>query len=241
MQIFLWILLAVAAVPVLFFLTVAVSVLFVRGDREYTSDNAYFRCLLKMTVWLIVRCCRIRLHISGLEKLPEGRFLLTGNHLSAFDPLVQWYAMPDKQLAFLSKKENLCIPVFGKLARRCCTRAIDRENPRNALKTIAGAAELIAADAVSVGVYPEGTRSKTGALLPFHNGVFKVAQKANVPIVVAVLQGTEQIRKNAPWRSTDVYLDIADVIPAQEVCARKTAELGERVRESILEICEKMR
>lgn len=66
--------------------------------------------------------------------------------------------------------------------------AIDRENPRNALLTIEKAAKLIESDEVSIGIYPEGTRSKECVLLPFHNGVFKIAQKASVPIVVASIQ-----------------------------------------------------
>lgn len=98
-----------------------------------------------------------------MEKLPKNeRFLLVCNHRSKFDPILTWYVLRDYNLAFISKPENF---------RRCCFMAIDRENPRNALKTIHQAAELIKQNEVSVAVYPEGTRSKTCELLPFHNGI----------------------------------------------------------------------
>lgn len=74
--------------------------------------------------------------------------------------------------------------------------AIDRENPRNAIKTIEKAAQLIEKKEVSIAVYPEGTCGKECVPLPFHNGVFKIAQKASVPIVVAAVQRTEQIHRN---------------------------------------------
>lgn len=108
--------------------------------------------------------------------------------------------------------------------------AIDRENPRNAIKTIQKAADLLIKGQVSVGIYPEGTRSKTCMLLPFHNGVFKIAQRADAPIVVLAVSGTENIHKNYPFHHTDVYIDVIDVLPAEFVKENRTDVIGERVR-----------
>ena len=106
---------------------------------------------------------------------------------------------------------------------------IDRENPRNAIVTINRAAELLKKQEVSVGVYPEGTRSKSAQLLPFHNGVFKIAQKANADIAVVSLIGTENIHKNFPWHHTDIYVDVLEIIPADEIKGVKTDVIGGRV------------
>ena len=81
----------------------------------------------------------------------------------------------------------------------------------------------------SVGVYPEGTRSKTSELLPFHNMVFRIAQKANVPIVVMTIKGAENIRQRTPWRRTHVYINILGVIQTEEVLGKRTSELGEQI------------
>lgn len=121
------------------------------------------------------------------------------------------------------------MPIFGRIIRKCCFMAIDRENPKEALKAINRAAGLLKQNAVSIGVYPEGTRSKSGGLLPFHNGVLKIAQKAQVPIVILAIDGTERIAKNFPfWKST-VYLDVIDVIPAETVCSTRSSVLGGQI------------
>lgn len=110
---------------------------------------------------------------------------------------------------------------------------IDRENPRKALDTMNKAGELLKSGEVSVGVYPEGTRSKSGKLLPFHSGVLRIAQKGNSAIAVVAIRGTEKIHKNFPFRRSHVDLAILDVIPAKQVCTTRTNELCDTVREKI--------
>ena len=90
-------------------------------------------------------------------------------------------------------------------------------------------------DLCSIGIYPEGTRSKTGELLPFHSGSFKTAQRANVPVAVACVRGTEKVKMRLFLRPTDVYLDILEVIPAEKVKAMSTAELAEYSRKRMEE------
>ena len=76
------------------------------------------------------------------------RFLLVGNHISNFDSIVQWRVLRKERLAFISKESNFKIPFFGRLARRCCFLEIDRANPRNAVKTVEDAVEMIKEDKV---------------------------------------------------------------------------------------------
>ena len=174
----------------------------------------------------------MRIHTSGIEKLQKERFLIVSNHLSAFDPIVTVWALRRTPTAFITKPENLRIPMAGPMIYRANYLPIDREDPRAAMKTVQTAAALLKNDVVSVGVYPEGTRNRTpeAGLLPFHNGVFKIAQKAEAPLAVAVIRGTESIGRNLPWRHTDVYLEIRKVIPAAEL-GGSTAAIGARVQE----------
>ncbi|MBQ7224147.1 MAG: 1-acyl-sn-glycerol-3-phosphate acyltransferase [Clostridia bacterium] len=176
-----------------------------------------------------------------MEKLPkDGRFVFVGNHISNYDPIITWYALRKYDLAFISKESNFNIPIFGRIIRKCCFMSIDRTNPKNAVKTITRASGLIKADEVSMAVYPEGTRNKTqDVLLPFHNVVFKIAQKPQVPIVVASTYGTNKIAGRTPFRRTHVYLDILNVLPAEEVLQSRTAEIGSTVTRIITENLEK--
>lgn len=215
--------------------------LLVNTKREYGRDSKFYRWLLNSATAAMIKLLRIRVHITGMEKLPQGQLVLfVGNHISNFDPILSWYAFRKWKLAFVSKPENFKIPFFGRIIRKCCFMPIDRENPRNAIVTINRAAKLLKKQEVSIGIYPEGTRSKSGELLPFHNGVFKIAQKASAPVAVLSVKGTEHIAKNIPFRKTDVYMDVLEVIPADEVAATKTETMGQRIRE-ILEQNRKLR
>lgn len=230
-MIFVYILLSVVVGYLLF---LAVCALAVDPEKDYRTHSRFYRRVLNGATAIAVRICRLKIHVSGTEKIPKDqRVLFVCNHRSKFDPIITWHILKKWDIAFISKPENFQIPIFGRLIRRCCFLPIDRENPRNAIKTIQKAAKLIKSDQVSVGVYPEGTRSEDSKLLPFHNGVFKIAQKANVPIVILTVRGTEKIHKNYPFHSSEVYLDVLDVIPVEEL-AGNTAIIGDRVRDTML-------
>lgn len=185
-------------------------------------------------IGLLCSYCGVRTHIIGEEKLPrEGRFLLVCNHRSMFDPLVIMDRLRAYNISFISKPSNLEIPVIGRIAYGAGFLPIDRENNRNALKTILQAADYLKRGVCSMAVYPEGTRSKNGELLPFHPGCFKVAQRAGVPLVIAAVRGTEKVKKGIILRGTDVYLDILEVVPAEQVKSMSTNELSDHSRELI--------
>lgn len=173
----------------------------------------------------------VRAHISGLEKLPQDqKYLFVCNHKSMFDPLVVMGAMKKQNISFISKPSNLKIPVAGIIAKNAGFLAIDRENNREALKTILQAAEYLKKGVCNMGIYPEGTRSRTGEMLPFHAGSFKIAQRAGAPLVVACVRGSENVKRPHLFGHVDVYLDILEVIPAERVKAMSTNELADYSR-----------
>lgn len=215
----------------------AICALFVNPKKEYAKKSPFYRRLLNVDTWFAMKVLRIKIEVAGAEKTPRNeRFVLVGNHRSNYDPIVTWLVFQKYDLAFVSKADNFKIPIFGRIIRKCCFMAIDRENPKNALKTLRNASDLIVNDVASVAVYPEGTRNKTAeGVLPFHNGVFKIAQRANAPIVTVGIEGTEQIHKRTPWRKTVVRLEVLDVIPSDEVQASRTVEIGKRVETKLTE------
>ena len=221
-----------AAVFVLFYLVVLLfSMTIDTKSPPPEEDHPFVRKIVLVVISHLCRFARLRLHTEGLEKLPAGRFLIVSNHLSAYDPISTVWMLRKTPTAFITKPENHRIPLAGPLIYRTNFLPINREDPREAMRTVNAAAKLLKDDVVSVGVYPEGTRNRTPeqGLLPFHNGVFKIAQKAGVPLVVATVHGTEGISQNFPWRHTDVFLRICEVIPAEEI-GGSTAVLSERVQ-----------
>lgn len=201
--------------------------------KEYFKDSKFFRFIINSMTGLTLFLAGIRAKVKGMA-LPKGRFVIVGNHRSNWDPIVTWFKFRKiNNISYISKPSNLKVPFYGRMVRRCCFLSIDRNSARSSVKTIDKAAELIKSDAVSIGVYPEGTRSKTCKLLRFHNGVFKIAQKANVPIVVVCVTGTEKVKNNFPWKRTKVVLNVLEVIPAERVQAMTTSEIGDEVKQKL--------
>jgi len=223
-------LLALVTLMVLTILLYGLVSVFVDKQRPQTRFSAFFTGLFSFALGGICAFCRVRVHLVGAEKLPEGRFLLVCNHRSNFDPIVTGWALRSRRLAFISKPSNFRRPIVGPWMHKACHLPIDREDDRAALRTILTAADYLKRGEVSFCIYPEGTRNPTPELLPFRNGAFKVAQKAGVPIAVAAVRGTDEVKARYPWRHTDVYLNILTVLPAEQVLQMKTVEIGEEVK-----------
>ncbi|MBQ7670757.1 MAG: 1-acyl-sn-glycerol-3-phosphate acyltransferase [Clostridia bacterium] len=213
-------------------LLLVVSAYLVNGKKEYGKNSKYYRFLLESSTAVGLCILRVKIHLTGLDKVPKGaRFLLVSNHRSNFDPIVTWRAFHGYDIAFVSKPANFKVPVWGRLIRRCGFLSIDRASPRESMKVFNRAAEMIKSGNVSFGIYPEGTRSKDCKLLPFHDGIFMVAQKAESPIVVLAVRGTEQIHKRYIRHRTHVYLDVLDVIPPEKHTSMRTGEIGAEIKD----------
>ena len=224
------------AVNLLFALTFTVNALLLprlAPGEGIQKQHAFSRWLCIVVPQWLGGYCGVRPKISGREKMPDGPFLFICNHRSMFDPLVVMAWMGEYNISFVSKPSNLRIPIAGITARHVGFLAIDRENNREALKTILQAADYLKRGVCNIGIYPEGTRSKTRQMLPFHAGSFKIAQKAGVPVVVACSYGSEKVKNRLLLRPTDVHLDILEVIGAERVKATGTNELAEEARARI--------
>lgn len=197
-------------------------------DSLQERDDPRFRKMTAYTIAFGMKLLNVRVKVEGLEQVPKGRFLLIQNHRSMFDPLISLTVLDKLQLGFITKPENMNIPIIGKFAHRICALPIDRESPRNAVKTINAAADYIKNDVCSIGLYPEGTRNRsdTAPLLPFHNASLKIGTKAGCPVVVTAISGTDEIKRRAPFRRTNVTIRVCGVIPAEAVKASSTAELS---------------
>ena len=234
MKVVLWILGIILGLALLYFIIPGFFALFVNPKKEYKKDSRLYRFLLNVASGIGLWVMRVKVRVNGTEKLPKGQKLLfVGNHRSNFDPIITWYMFRDWNISFISKAGNFKIPIFGRLIRRCCFMVIDRENPRKAIGTINSAGELLKSGEVSIGVYPEGTRSKSGELLPFHSGVLRIAQKGNAGIAIIAMKGTERIHKNYPFRASHIEVEVLDVIPAEQVATTRTNDLSEMIREKL--------
>ena len=227
----LYVFLSLIALYLLYVLFLSVCALLV-PKKEFDKDSPFYRALLNNSTRNILHLLRIHVHVDGMEKVPQDRkCLFVSNHRSNYDPIITWYVFRSWKLAYISKKENFSIPVFGRFIRKCCFMAIDRKNIKNAVPTIRKAGELLEKGEVSIGVYPEGTRSKKCVLLPFHDCMFRIADFGSAPIVVLTVSGTEKIFRNIrALRRSDVNLTVLDVIPPEKVKEMRSCEISSEVR-----------
>ena len=205
-------------------------------EKPQEKDNRFYRAVMYLYIDALAAICKAKFHTKGLEKVPtDTRFLLVCNHQHLSDVGVLFSCMKKSKLAFISKQENRNMPVIGKFMHRTSCQTLDREDDRQALRVILKCIQMVKDQEVSVAVFPEGTRSKDGKVHAFRNGAFKIAQKANVPIVVCTINGTNQLFHNLKrLKKTHIDLHLVDVIQPEELKGKTTAEIGERVYEMMI-------
>ena len=225
-----------AGLALLAFAFLVVVSYIVDPDKEQENDDPFYRGVIALYVEALIQIMQVRVHAEGLDKTPkEGRFLLVCNHQFLADPGVLLHYFKDSQLAFISKQENRDMFCVGRLMHKILCQELDRDNDRQALKVILKCIQIVKEDKASVAVFPEGGTNHDDKLHPFRPGVFKIAQKANVPIVVCTLNNTRPIIKNAmKLKGTDVTLRLVDVIPAEDLKGRTAVDISNQVYDMML-------
>jgi len=207
----------------------------INKKKEYTTTSRFYNWAFVLWYRYMMIAGRLKLHVSGYDKVPFGkRFLLVSNHCSKFDNFIQCAVLKKTQLAYISKPENFKIPIGGRFMRRGLYLSLPRGNTREEFKVIMKAIEYIKDDKVSIGIFPEGTRSKDGNLQEFKPGAFKIAEKAKCPVIVCSMKGTFEIHKNWPWKTSHVYMDILDVIDPSVWEEKNTVEVSQYAHDLIL-------
>lgn len=228
----------------LFFLLLVLAVAFLwvvcqlaSSDKPQENDSRFYRGLANLYAEAVIQLFPVRITTRGLKKTPkDGRFLLVCNHLHEADPVILLHYFRKSQLAFISKRENNDMFIVGKIMPKLMCQLVNRENDREALKTIVKCIQLIKDDKVSIGVFPEGYIRQDRKFHQFRPGVFKIAQKANVPIVVCTVRNTHKIIPNfLKGKSTDVELHLLEVIPAEELQGKTTVEIADRIHAMMAE------
>ncbi len=200
-------------------------------DCPQAHDSKFYRGVLRWYIPAAMTILQMKVHKQGLENIPkDGRFLLVCNHINDMDPVTLLGMFPKSQLAFITKRENMNMFLVGKVMHKILCQPINRENDREALKTILNCIRLIQEDEVSIAVFPEGYTSLDGKLHKFRHGVFKIATKTKVPVVVCTLKNTNRIFGNAlRLKSTHVHVHLVKVIQPEFYADMTAVELGEYV------------
>lgn len=216
------------------FLWIATSA--VRQDVPQEEDSKFYRWITNTYIPAVFTLLGMKIDLQGEDLVPkDGRFLMVCNHLNILDPVLLLGCFPKAQLAFISKKENADMFIIGNLMHKLMCQMINRENDREALKTILKCIQMLKEDKVSVCVFPEGYTSRDGKLHHFRPGVFKIATKAQVPIVVCTLQNTQKVFGNAKHlKKTPVPLHVVGVIQPDTFAGRTAVDIAQQAYDRMI-------
>ena len=207
-----------------------IGALFLPASKPIQKPNRFCRFLIPFTMDWVMRMLRVRVTLKGREKLPDVPCVIVSNHLSDFDPMAMLAVLRERSLVYISKDSNFRLPLVGNYINNAGFISIDRNNGVRALRSLNLAAERMKETGVDVGIYPEGTRSKSGELLRFKSGAFHLAQSASAPIVILTTKGTASVSKNFPFRKTHVEMEIHEVMDAATVASKTVEELSAYTR-----------
>ena len=138
--------------------------------------------------------------VEGMEHLSHDRpQIIASNHQSWYDVFALATVIP-QQYRFIAKAELRRIPIFGLAWESAGHISIDRKDRGKAIRALDEAAALMRRDNSAIVIFPEGTRSPTGELLPFKKGAFMMALRTGIEIVPAAVLGTRAVQKKGDWR-----------------------------------------
>jgi len=204
-----------------------IATLFDPTGRLY---HGHARLWSRTSLWM----AGVRLVAAGQELVPRDQpVIYMSNHQGNFDIHALFRAIPYR-FSWIAKEELFSVPIFGYSMRRAGYVPLDRSDGRQALKSMERAAALIR-QGRSVVIFPEGTRTSDGNLLPFKKGGFLLAGKAGVPIVPVTISGSRQVN---PPNQIELYSGTITVrfgapIPVTDESSRGREELLVKVRTAI--------
>jgi 1-acyl-sn-glycerol-3-phosphate acyltransferase len=227
------------AVATVFFIAVATAVGSFWGICLRLLDPTGDKVLDLARAWSgwVVGFGGVKINVETRGTLdPKQPYVFMANHASSLDIWAAFLAVPHR-LRFIAKKQLGRIPLFGWVMHAGRFIFIDRGNSKAARRSIDEAGKRIH-DGVSVLIFPEGTRTRDGALLPFKKGGFHLAVKAGVPIVPVALRGTRELMPAGSYllRSGTVTVIIGEPIPTVGLSDEERANLHECVRDVVAQM-----
>lgn len=213
------------------FILVIISLVFDRsGNSIHSIGVLWSRSLLFLS--------GVTVEIKGAENLLQGKpQILASNHQGAFDILVLQGFIPI-QFRWVAKKSLFNIPIIGWSMSLAGYVSIDREKAGSAYKSIERAAEKVKSG-TSVLIFPEGTRSVAGNLLPFKRGGFLLAVKSGVPVIPISIKGAKDIMRKGSIliRPGAVRVVIGKPIPVSDADEKLMMEIVRKAIEGGLVAC----
>lgn len=206
---------------------------------KFNKKSEDYQCLrmVQTAFRLMLKVAGTKITVIGEENIPDEAVLFIGNHRSYFDILLT-YSRCKRLTGYVAKKEMLGYPLLRTWMKRLYCLFLDRDNPKEGLKTILQAIDYVK-HGISICIFPEGTRNNGTelSLLPFHAGSFKIAEKTGCPIIPISMNNTISIfEKQFPRiRKTHVIIEYGKPIYPNELDKETRKRLSSHCQQIIQE------
>lgn len=166
------------------------------GDPSFRLPGRWVRRLGK-TCWRLMPIWRGRVVGAAPDDIRHRPYVVVSNHVSSADPLL--LSLLPWDMRWVAKEELFRLPIGGWILRLGGDIPI-RRGQAESVRAMFRACEETLAAGLSVMLFPEGTRSRDGSLLPFRDGAFELAIRAQVPVLPVIVAGTRDCRpKGSLW------------------------------------------
>lgn len=205
------------------------------ANSEKLSEDKKFRVIREIGV-RGCDCGNVTVHGYGFDQLKDlSGYIMYPNHQGLFDVMGIVYHTPNP-FGVVIKKEAYNIYLLRKLIQAMSGLFMDRDDPKEGLKTINQVAEQVKAGRNYL-IFPEGTRSKQGNKVgEFKSGSFKAATKAKCPIVPIAIIDSFLPFDQQDLNQVDVQIHVLTPIPYEEYQGMKTGEIADMVKERIVKV-----
>ena len=225
---------------VVLFLILSMPIMFVEWIIGKYNPDVKSRSSLAIVNWAF-RCVRFlagtKVDYIGEENIPtDTPVLYIGNHRSFFDIVLTYVRVP-RPTGYIAKKNIEKVPLLTVWMRNLHCLFLDRENLKAGAQTIIEAINLMK-DGKSICIFPEGTRNKEeGTLLPFHEGSFKIATKADCPIIPMTINNSAAVFENQfpKIKKAHVIIEYGKPIYIKELPKEQQKKVASYVQGIILE------
>lgn len=139
----------------------------------------------RLSLWGVRIICGIRHEVRGLERLPDGKFIIAAKHQASWETLFFARLFPHPIIVF--KKELKAFPLYGWYIARAGMIEVDREAGPSSLKSLVRQAAEKVAPGRPLVIFPEGTRQPPGAPPDYKPGVAALYSKLNLSCIPVAL------------------------------------------------------
>ncbi|MCL2864865.1 MAG: 1-acyl-sn-glycerol-3-phosphate acyltransferase [Lachnospiraceae bacterium] len=233
-----------SAIFLVTFLIIAIPLLLVEWIIGLFSKNVKAYSSLRIVQWafkVLIKICGIQVTIIGEEHIPDEAVLFVGNHRSIFDTVLT-YSRVKRLTGYVAKDSMEKTPLFSAWMRNLNCLFLNRDNPKEGLKTILQAIEYIKAG-ISICIFPEGGRNKGEELtmLPFKAGAFKVSTKTNCAIIPMSINNAIGIfeQQFPRVKKTHVVIEYGKPIYPNDLEPENKKQIGAYVQNIIQETIQK--